>query len=555
MTLSSASLRLLAAMIGIGASLRLVLYLTNNSVIMDEARVAVNVLSRSYLDLLPPLDHDQSAPIMFLWSVKALTDLFGPGEFALRAVALASGIGTLLLSYPALRHPIGPPAAAIATSLLAMSPGLVQYSATAKQYGLEAFVTLVLIKLTFDVLRAPTSGSIRWLLLGGMVAPWASAPAGFVLVSIVGALGLRWSGPGGWGYKVALKAAALWGCSYLLAYGLVYRYASQNPYMQRFWEPAFLTPENPDAASQFFRVMRGLLWGGLPEEIHATSGDIIRDTLVLFTTIGLATYASVGFARLRQAGGPSAAVAVVGPILLAAGASIAGFYPFSRRLMLFALPLLALLVGAGIAAAFSYSRSSRQRTAHGIVVALVLFPPFLTACLTGIAKRASARTLISASHPERRGGEPIYISPASIPEWTYYTTDWNNPDRPRLALLNRVARPGGPSFENAPSRDSVPMGTGVDLIWPSSTGDEILGLATGIELRAGEGNPETRTDRGWLTNESARIQAAAAPGVWVLLKTPYGPEIELLDAVERAGGHQTHSLVLRGIVLARYEFP
>lgn len=42
--------RVTAVLVGSGAALRLILFLTDNSIITDEAKLAINVLSRSYLD-------------------------------------------------------------------------------------------------------------------------------------------------------------------------------------------------------------------------------------------------------------------------------------------------------------------------------------------------------------------------------------------------------------------------------------------------------------------------------------------------------------------------
>lgn len=179
-------------------------------------------------------------------------------------------------------------------------------------------------------------------------------------------------------------------------------------------------------------------------------------------------------------------------------------------------------------------------------------PGELALSLVAVAQGAPTRALVAAQ-AQRRENEPIYVSSGIIPEWIYYTTDWSAPHRERLAMLNRVAGPGGPSFENAPSRRSVPAGTGSDLVWPPSGGNKLLGLAAGIEFRAGQDYPATPLDEGWLANESARIQAAA-PGVWVLLRMPHGPEAEPLDAVYRLGARRSLEFSAGGVTLARVEF-
>ena len=90
----SAGLPVLALFL-IAAFLRLALWMQQRSLWIDEARLSLNVASRSYLDLLPPLDYDQSAPLVYLWIQRSIVDLCGVNESSFRLLALAAGIGTV----------------------------------------------------------------------------------------------------------------------------------------------------------------------------------------------------------------------------------------------------------------------------------------------------------------------------------------------------------------------------------------------------------------------------------------------------------------------------
>lgn len=72
-------------------------YLYNRSLWADEAVLALNIVNRSYLELLQPLDYDQAAPIGFLIVEKFAVQLFGDNEYSLRLFPLLSGIISLLL--------------------------------------------------------------------------------------------------------------------------------------------------------------------------------------------------------------------------------------------------------------------------------------------------------------------------------------------------------------------------------------------------------------------------------------------------------------------------
>ncbi|MDY7021785.1 MAG: hypothetical protein SWJ54_10560, partial [Cyanobacteriota bacterium] len=67
-----------------GILVRLVQYLHNRSLWFDEANLALNIVNRSYLQLLSPLDNNQAAPPGFLWIEKLSIQLFGNNEYALR---------------------------------------------------------------------------------------------------------------------------------------------------------------------------------------------------------------------------------------------------------------------------------------------------------------------------------------------------------------------------------------------------------------------------------------------------------------------------------------
>ncbi len=86
-----------AISVAVGAVLRIRQYLTGRSLWHDEVMLASNILGRSYGDLLKPLDHAQGAPLGFLLIEKAVVNLLGQDEFALRLFPFLSGMLALLI--------------------------------------------------------------------------------------------------------------------------------------------------------------------------------------------------------------------------------------------------------------------------------------------------------------------------------------------------------------------------------------------------------------------------------------------------------------------------
>src|SRR5512139_456910 len=87
-----------------GILLRLRQYLTGRSLWMDEAMLALNIVNRSFGELLKPLDYDQGAPLGFLMVEKLFNLLLGRSEYALRLFPLLVGILSIWLFYLLLKR-------------------------------------------------------------------------------------------------------------------------------------------------------------------------------------------------------------------------------------------------------------------------------------------------------------------------------------------------------------------------------------------------------------------------------------------------------------------
>jgi hypothetical protein len=549
--------KITAVALAVGIALRVVDYLRLTSFNIDEARVALNVGMRSYLHLLPPLDHDQSAPLLFLWAEKLVAGLLGMNELALRIVPLIAGIATIALLVPAARRFLEGRAAILALALVACAPGLVQYSATLKQYAVEAFATVLLLKLFADWWVDPQSRRARLaLVIGGALSVWLAAPAVFMLAGV-------WSGiflTRGRSSRLLFPAAAglAWGVSFIPAYVLVYRSAALNPYMKRFWEPSFLHFDNSASLLNAAISLRSLVWGAQIETLPFIPR--VATVWLAFHTLAVALgcISLLGALHLARRNGAAVCALVMGPLLAVGVAAALGLYPVARRTTLFILPLVIVAIAGGLAELIHRLPARYRGFAWAATAVCVLGPNLVVSTLSSLNYNQAypLRPMVAELQQRRRSGEPLYISAGAIPAWTYYSTDWTAPDTMRVRLLNRLAAPTGPAFENAPSRGRpVSADEGRDLHYATAWGPEFLGLPSGIESWALVGPlGEAKPDTGWAAHEAARIRAAADSTVWVLMSQHRDIEMELLDEIERCGGHATFLLNPNGAVLARYEF-
>jgi 4-amino-4-deoxy-L-arabinose transferase-like glycosyltransferase len=219
--------------------------------------LALNIASRSALELLRPLDYNQTAPPLFLWVERLAVRLGGVTEAALRAWPLLAGILLLALVWPVARRLAGTAAALAAVALAAFSPTLIRYTDEVKPYGTDALMTAAVLLAALSVAR---DGSRRsWLALGaiGPVSLLVSIPATFVLAGTLVALALH---PAVRRDRLrALGACALvWAAAAVLLYVLYYRRAATNPHQHEGYGFAFVTP-GPGFAKRVGLATRGTI--------------------------------------------------------------------------------------------------------------------------------------------------------------------------------------------------------------------------------------------------------------------------------------------------------
>jgi len=537
--------------VAVGVALRLVAFLKNPPLGLDEARLALNLGVRSYRGLVGSLAFDQSAPLLYLWLERAVSVVLGMHDWALRLLPLVAGMGLVLLNPRVFARVLGPGATLAATAVAACSPLLIQYTVSVKQYGVEACLTLLVLGLALETRGASWGGrAATRLTVIGAVLPWLMAPAAFALSGIVACalVDLRH------GHEAArrflLRSVPGWALSSVMAYLVVYRPASMNPYLHRYWSTAFLSPIGEGLRSRLWVILNENVWGLAlgypgPPGLHPTPAGIVAICVVLLIVLA-------GCRALGRGHGWSILVLVTVPLLATLGASVAGVYPLGLRLTLFAMPLVQLLLFAGLD--FTLTKLSSTAVSWAWVgggSALALPLAAVTLLLVGRPDAAEdVRTLVR-DLSVRRHGERVYVFARSIPPWAFYTTDWGNPDRRRLAFLSRVASSEGPAFENAPSGAAAEDEAHGGLEYSTAAGVEMYGRPTGVEWTPNLGPLTLVPDPGWAEREADRIWSASGP-VWVLMSRTLDGERRLVSTVERRGACATYVRELDNAALIRY---
>lgn len=338
-------------------------YFLDRSLWIDEAFLALNILERSYAELLEPLAYNQAAPIGFLLVEKFFVRSLGNSELVLRLFPFICGIAALFLCYVLARRLSHPLAAAVAVGLFALCDRAIYYSAEVKQYSSDVAIALILLLLALRFVAESKSTPWRDVALFsviGAIAIWCSHPSAFIIagtglcVLILAARHRNWTQ-----FVRCAIAFGTCGLSFAAFYTFSLRQIASNPDLQSSWDESHgafmpLPPSSLTDLKWFFDTFFKVF--DYPVGIHLTG---IAALVFL-----------IGCAALWKTR-PTVLCLLMSPIALTLVASGLHQYPFKGQLLLFAVPLILLVIGEGVREIFENAGSTLK--AGAIVLAALLF--------------------------------------------------------------------------------------------------------------------------------------------------------------------------------------
>jgi len=342
----------------VGAFLRIYFFIVDRSFWLDEAKLAINIIDRSFFGLFQPLAYDQAAPIGFLLLEKAAVSILGGKDQIFRVFPLLAGLASLPLMYLAARKYAGQVAAFVSLGLFVFSSRLIYYSSEAKQYSSDALASLVLMLFVPPCLEErPKPRAFILLGAAGALILWFSQPSCFVFAGILITLGLMFIFRKDWRRLFWLiGAGAAFGLSLGIDYWVSLRNLAADNFLYTFWWFSF-APLPP--------------WSHL-SWYSKTFVAMLNDPATLPISIITAGLLILGVYSLASRRWQSLLI-VLAPFLLALGASALDKYPFSGRLLLFLLPFLFLLIAAGVEQVTAWLQKFNKPVAWLAAICLVGF--------------------------------------------------------------------------------------------------------------------------------------------------------------------------------------
>ena len=415
------------AILLLGTGLRTAAFVSDRSLWIDEAMVALNIVERSPARLLEPLDRNQGAPVGFLLATKVSVTLFGPTERALRLPAfLGSLFGLIATGFAAYRL-LPRSAAHLAFALFAVSPHLVGYAAECKQYSADAGFAAVLLAIAAPFFSGSV-GSGRWFAFAGVgaLSVWCSHPALFVLAGVGLALLSRASIRRD---RTRILGLIALGGSWLLSFAAVYavnlRHLGHNDYLLRYWTGHF-APRPTTRSGGVWYVDHALEF--IRESFGLTGDSRIAEGAL--GSVGLAGLLAMGRRScLTQTATPGLLLAFALTLALTLLASGVHLYPFAGRLLLFLIPMASIVWGAG--AHWLGSRLGRWGIALGWLI--LVWPLLQSVDAIHEPRRAEEiRPLLNRIHSDWSPGDRIYVYGGSGdagagPAFDFYSPQYDFP--------------------------------------------------------------------------------------------------------------------------------
>lgn len=369
--------------IGFGVLIRVLQYLYNRSIWGDEAVLVFNIIDRSYLDLLKPLDYNQGAPIGFLMAEKLAVQLFGNNEYALRLFPLLSGISSLLLFYVIAKLYLSAKAVNISLAFFATLSPLVYYSSEVKQYSSDLAVGLLCFLLAININNQKIElNRAIFLSLMGAIAVWFAYPAIFVLMGVSSSVILS-----SFLQKKELKLVNIivicggWLLSFALFYFFSLSELGGQGDLQESWQGKYAFPNSPfDLIWVLYNFVKffyeplglGRFYYEAVQVVEWNWIDIVAIVLDLGAILAFIFGCLSLFKRNKQH-----LLILLSPILLTLFAAYIHKYPFADRLVLFLTPFSILFIAEGIDNLIANKQAKRKAIAGIIILVLSLDQPVI----------------------------------------------------------------------------------------------------------------------------------------------------------------------------------
>lgn len=402
----------------IAALLKLVVFLQNRSLFLDEINLSRNIVEKSYIDLFLPLDYGQFAPPLYSCTVKLFTQIFGIHEFSLRLFPFLLGLASLILFYKIVLKIFNNPIIIYPVLLFGLSIFLLRYGTENKQYACDVFFALLFICISLY----QTISSIRsFVLIGiaGAIGIWFSMPLVFTLFG-VGCFFLykQFKQPveKKWDRKKLIGIAimiAFWLISFALIYFFSLKVSIDSKYLQDYHQHSYL--QFPNSFVKFNRS-----WVIIKQLVSSLVGK--HALLIIWALLCIL----IGTIKLIR-NDIEKFILLLFPIGSCFIASILEKFILIPRVSLFLMPTFFILIGIGASEFYNKTMTLKGLKKYISLTIIIVAMFFTLVQRNGIIYLfkpyilEESRPLLKQieQHPEQN--IPTYVYHNAVPAFKFYT--------------------------------------------------------------------------------------------------------------------------------------
>jgi len=402
----------------LGLIIRLGNYFNDPGLWYDEARLALNLIDRSYLKLLLPLDDFQVAPILFLWIEKLNIGFFGASELVLRLFPLLCSIFSLPAFYLLAKNLFKDEKTALTSLVIfAITPIQIRYSAEVKQYMTDVLVSLILFWLFSVFLKHGNRKLLIMLAFAGVISIFLSNISVMVLFTLC----VYWFTSDIFFKKkdhAKYIVMSIWMFTFCVYYYLFINNHMNEQYMLDYWQNNFL-PLNPFHA-EFWNFFNSRVRETFSEFMIYNQGILVDKFDIVIINLFLIIY----FAGLIFMVGRRKIAMIffmIFPILL--HLLLSGFkkYPFEARLALYLSPLVIMTFSYGLVQLYKLSEKILKSKWPGIILMILILSVFSYKLYINYPiENDGIRESIKFINENYRENQKVYIYYFSKPAFEYY---------------------------------------------------------------------------------------------------------------------------------------
>ena len=403
---------ILVTFILLGVVISLMDLLHNKSLWLDEACLALNIVSRSYLELLTPLANNQSAPIGFLFTEKLLTNILGNHDWALRIFPFFSFIISIFLFYILNNRLLKSVKAALfSCALFSLNFLLISYSTGVKQYSIDVLVAILIVLSSLRFNKNNLSIFLHTCI--GAIAIWYSNVAVIVLITVA-IYDIYFSLFNNEKNKLSIPISIfipsfIWLVSFITYYLL---FISNHPHtdnMVNYWNSHFL-PNN--IFSQEFYTF-------LYDKVRMIFAKLIQTNDLWFIAL---TFYSIGLFSLIKEKKINYLYILCFPIVVHLALSFFHLYPFEGRFLLYQIPFVIMPISYGII--FISRHFNNYYVSEIITICLLLTYTYGT--FTGNFDEEEIKKSLSYVNTHISSEDHVYVYYSSRPAFKFYKNNYHN---------------------------------------------------------------------------------------------------------------------------------